>query len=120
MEVFGRHSVSYILKATNANSITHVVWDRAVTPAFIEELENAYEVVTVVPSAMVCAIGTNIAFPGVLARATQALADQRINVNAVSQSLRQTNIQFVIGRDDYKRAVAALNDALCLHPPTAA
>jgi aspartate kinase len=120
MEIFGRHSVSYILKATNANSITQVVWDKAVTPAFIEELENAYETVTVVPSAMVCAIGTNIAFPGVLARATQALADHRINVNAVSQSLRQTSIQFVIGRDDYKRAVAALNDALCLHPPTVA
>ena len=120
MEVFARHSVSYILKATNANSITHVVWDKAVTPGFIEELENAYETVTVMPSAMVCAIGTNIAFPGVLARATQALAEHRINVNAVSQSLRQTNIQFVIGRDDYKRAVAALNEALCLHPPTAA
>jgi aspartate kinase len=119
MEVFARHGVSYILKATNANSITHVVWDRSVTAPFLEELENAYEMVTVAPSAMVCAIGTNIAFPGVLARATQALADQRINVNAVSQSLRQTNIQFVIGRDDYRRAVAALNEALCLHPPVA-
>jgi aspartate kinase len=41
-------------------------------------------------------------------------------VNAVSQSLRQTSIQFVIGRDDYRRAVAALNEALCLHPPVAA
>ncbi len=120
MEIFARHGVSYILKATNANSITHVVWDKVVTPAFVEELENAYETVTVVPSAIVCAIGTNIAFPGVLARATQALASQRINVNAVSQSLRQTNIQFVIGRDDYKRAVAALNAALCLNPPTSA
>jgi aspartate kinase len=119
MEVFARHGVSYILKATNANSITHVVWDRSVTAPFVEELENAYETVTVAPSAMVCAIGTNIAFPGVLARATQALAEKRINVNAVSQSLRQTNIQFVIGRDDYKRAVAALNEALCLNPPAA-
>ncbi|HET8722648.1 MAG TPA: aspartate kinase, partial [Anaeromyxobacteraceae bacterium] len=80
MEIFARHGVSYILKATNANSITHVVWDKVVTPAFVEELENAYETVTVVPSAIVCAIGTNIAFPGVLARATQALASQRINV----------------------------------------
>ena len=41
-------------------------------------------------------------------------------MNAVSQSLRQTNIQFVIGWDDYKRAVAALNEALGLDPPTAA
>ena len=31
MEVFARHGVSYILKATNANSITQVVWDKSVT-----------------------------------------------------------------------------------------
>jgi aspartate kinase len=119
MELFRKHGVSYILKATNANSITHVLWDRSITPAFLEEMENAYEVVTVVPSAIVCAIGTNIAFPGVLARAAQALAQNRINVNAVSQSLRQTSMQFVIGRDDYRRAVTALNEALCLNPPAA-
>src|SRR5512136_2226707 len=118
LEVFKRHGISYILKATNANSITHVVWDKSMTPAFMEELENAYELVTAAPSAIVCAIGTNIAFPGVLARATQALADQKINVNAVSQSLRQTSMQFVIQREDYKKAVAALNDKLCLHPPS--
>ncbi|MFL5264298.1 MAG: aspartate kinase [Anaeromyxobacteraceae bacterium] len=119
MEIFRKHGVSYILKATNANSITHVVWDKSITSAFIEELANRYEVVTATPSAIVCVIGTNIAFPGVLARAAQALADTKINVNAVSQSLRQTSMQFVIDRDAYKRAVIALNAALCLNPPTA-
>ncbi|BDG06665.1 aspartate kinase [Anaeromyxobacter oryzae] len=114
MEIFKRHGVSYILKATNANSITHVVWEKSVSSAFLEELENEYEIVTAVPSAIVCVIGTNIAFPGVLARAAQALADSKINVNAFSQSLRQTNMQFVINRDDYKKAVIALNQALCL------
>ncbi len=119
MELFRRHGISYILKATNANSITHVVWDKSITSAFIEELENAYEIVTVAPSAIVCVIGSNIAFPGVLARATQALAQQKININAVSQSLRQTNMQFVINREDYKKAVIALNQSLCLNPPVA-
>ena len=119
MEIFRRHGISYILKATNANSITHVVWDKSITSAFIEELENAYEVVTAVPSAIVCVIGSNIAFPGVLARATQALAQNKININAVSQSLRQTNMQFVINREDYKKAVIALNQSLCLNPPVA-
>ncbi len=117
MELFKKHNVSYILKATNANSITHVVWDKSVKESFIEELENSYEVVTAAPSAIVCVIGTNIAFPGVLARAAQALANNDINVNAVSQSLRQTSMQFVIGRDDYKKAIVALNEALCLNPP---
>ena len=87
-----------------------------VRPGFIEELENRYENVTVRPCAVVCVIGSNIAIPGVLARAAQVLADNQINVNAVSQSLRQTNMQFVISRDDYRRAVIALNQALCLNP----
>ncbi len=120
MEVFKRHGVSYILKATNANSITHVIWDKSLTPAFIEELENSYEVVTALPSAIVCVIGTNIAFPGVLARAAKALADNGINVNAFSQSLRQTNMQFVIDRGEYKKAVIALNQALVLESPVRA
>lgn len=117
MEVFRRHEVSYILKATNANSITHVVWEREVTESFLAELRAHYSVVTAVEAAMVCVIGSNIAFPGVLARATAALADNGININAVSQSLRQTNMQFVIERADYQRAIVALNDALCLNPP---
>jgi len=118
METFAKHGVSYILKATNANSITHVVWEKSLSAAFLEELENEYEVVTVQPSAIVCVIGTNIAFPGVLARAAQVLAENKVNVNAVSQSLRQTSMQFVIARDDYRKAVQALNAALCLNPPT--
>lgn len=117
MEIFRKHGVSYILKATNANSITHVVWEREVTDSFVGELRAAYSVITAVQAAMVCVIGSNIAYPGVLARATEALANNGININAVSQSLRQTNMQFVIERADYARAVVALNDALCLNPP---
>jgi aspartate kinase len=114
MEIFKRHGISYILKATNANSITHVVWDKSVSTSFVEELENAYEVVTVQPAAMVCVIGSNMAIPGVIARATQVLADTGVNVNCVSQSFRQVNMQFVIDRDAYKTAIIALNRALCL------
>ena len=114
MQIFRKHGISYILKATNANSISHVVWAREVTSAFVEELENAYEVVTTAPMAMVCAIGSNMAIPGVLARAAQVLAENGVNVNCVSQSYRQVNMQFVIDRPDYKKAVVALNKALCL------
>ncbi len=120
MEVFRKHGISYILKATNANSISHVVWEREITSAFVEELENAYEVVTTVPMAMVCAIGSNMAIPGVLARAAQVLADNHINVNCVSQSYRQVNMQFVIDRASYEKAVVALNKALCLDGKRAA
>ncbi len=114
MQILKKHGISYILKATNANSITHVVWEREVTSAFVEELENAYELVTTAPMAMVCVIGSNMAIPGVLARAAQVLAESGVNVNCVSQSYRQVNMQFVIDRADYRKAVVALNQALCL------
>ena len=116
MEIFCRHDISYILKATNANSIAHVLWENSVTPALIAELEARYQVVTVKNSAIVCAIGSNISIPGVLARAAQALADAQINVNCVSQTLRQVNMQFIIERSDYKKAIIALNHSLCVTP----
>lgn len=113
MRVFHDHNISYILKATNANSITHVIWDNEKSKALIEELKQKYEKVNVQPVALVCAIGSNITQPGILAKAAKALADNGINIACVSQSLRQVNIQFVIDRNKYKKAVIALNDALC-------
>ena len=118
MNVFCKHDVSYILKATNANSIAHLVWDNQVTPELVAELQEAYQVVTIKPSAIVCTIGSNIGIPGVLAKAAQALADAQVNVNCVSQTLRQVNMQFVIEREDYKTAIKALNMALCVNSGT--
>ncbi len=113
MKVIQRHGLSYILKATNANSITMVFWEKDVTPALLMELKGLYHEVLHKELALVCALGTNIARPGSLAKASTALHENGINVNAVSQSLRQVNMQFVIGRDDYKKAIVALNRALC-------
>jgi aspartate kinase len=115
LELLKKHGVSYILKATNANSITHVIPDKAAKQPLIEDLKARYAQVTTMPAAVVCVIGTNIAIPGVLARATAVLAENKINVICVSQSYRQINMQFVIDRTDYKKAVSALNDALCLN-----
>jgi len=118
MTVFTQHDISYILKATNANSIAHLVWDNQITPELVAELEERYQIVTIKPSAIVCAIGSNIGIPGVLAKAAHALADAGVNVNCVSQTLRQVNMQFVIEREDYKTAIKALNLALCVNSGT--
>jgi aspartate kinase len=115
LEIFKKHGVSYILKSTNANSITHVIPDKAAKTSLIEELKSRYELVSTMPAAVVCVIGTNISIPGVLARATNVLAENKINVICVSQAYRQINMQFVIDRPDYKKAVSALNQALCLN-----
>ena len=114
MQIFERYNVSYILKSTNANSITQVIWEDEKNSSLLNDLNSKYEEIVVKPVALICVLGTNIAKPGTLAKATQALADNQINVEAVSQSLRQVNMQFIIQREDYKKAIIALNETLCV------
>ncbi len=113
MQAFEQCDVSYILKATNANSITQVIWEEDLNDRLIGELKEKYYEVTVKPVALVCVLGTNIAQPGIVAKATHALSVNHINVEAISQSMKQVNMQFVISREDYRKAIVALNDALC-------
>jgi len=114
MKIFEQHNVSYILKSTNANCITTVVWESPVLEALVDELCCNFEEVRVEQVAMACCMGSNIAIPGMLGRAANALHERGINIEAFSQSLRQVNMQFVIKRDQYKEAIIALNEALCL------
>lgn len=114
MQMFAKHNVSYILKSTNANSITMIVWDNYKSRELIADLEKNFYQVVVVRVAMVCVMGTNIAMPGFLYRAAKALFDKGINVESFGQSLRQVNMQFVIKREHYEDAVRALNDMLCI------
>lgn len=114
MTVIERHELSYILKSTNANSITMVFWEKDVSESLLMELKGLYHVVTHREAALVCALGTNIARPGSLAKAATALWKNGINVEAVSQSLMQVNMQFVIKREDYSKAIVALNQVLCV------
>lgn len=114
MKLIERYRISYILKATNANSITMVIWERDRSDELINELKQNYHEITDRKVALVCALGTNIARPGALAKAASALSDAGINIESVSQSLKQVNMQFVIPREEYKKAIIAMNNALCL------
>jgi len=115
MEIMKKYHVSYILKSTNANSITMVVNDKPYVHKMLDELrKNVYEL-TVKPVAIVCAMGTNIARPGFLYQGAKALYEKNINIECFGQSLKQVNMQFVIARESYAEAVIALNDALCIH-----
>lgn len=113
MTHFAQFGVSYILKSTNANSITMVVWENTRSKELIAHLNNHFYQINAVPAAIICAMGTNIAMPGFLYRAAKALFERNINVQSLAQSLRQVNMQFVISRDSYNDAVIALNEALC-------
>lgn len=114
MQDFAKYGVSYILKSTNANSITMVIWDNYKSRELVAYIESIYYQVVVERVAIICAMGTNIAMPGFLYKAAKALFDKNINIESFGQSLRQVNMQFVIKREHYNEAVIALNDALCL------
>lgn len=113
MNYFVKYGVSYILKSTNANSITMVVWDNEKSKELISVIRDIFYQVSVEPMAIVCVMGTNIALPGFLYKASKALYDRNINIESFAQSLMQVNMQFVIKREHYEEAVKALNDALC-------
>lgn len=114
MMIFGKHSVSYISKMTNANTIDLIILEKDCSPHFLAELRDNFEKVSANTVGIVCAIGSNIAQPGIMARAAQALADDKINILAVSQTSRQTNMQFIVNRDQFAAAQRALHAALCM------
>lgn len=114
MQVLAKHQVSYISKATNANTIAMIVADRDCSPELLGDLGDRFESVSNRPVAIVCAIGSNIGQPGILARAAQSLAADDINILAVSQTPRQTNMQFIVERVQFAKAQRALHQALCM------
>jgi aspartate kinase len=113
MQVLQKHNVSYINKATNANTIDVIINEKDCSEALIQDLQAKFEVITTQDVAIVCAIGSNIAKPGILAKATRALADSAINILTVSQTSRQTNMQFTMLRQHFVQAQRALHGALC-------
>jgi aspartate kinase len=112
MQVFFDFDVSYIFKATSANSISLLIWQKDLNSALLEALNAKYEKVTVEDAALVCLIGSNIDEPGLLARAAGALAEAGINIRSAGFALRKVNIQFIVGREEYQAAIIALNQAL--------
>lgn len=113
MQLLLKHNVSYINKATNANTIDVIVYEKDCTAALIKEMNERFESVATYNVAIVCAIGSNIAKPGILAKATRALAGAGINILTVSQTSRQTNMQFTMDREHFVQAQRALHHALC-------
>ncbi|MBC7922352.1 MAG: aspartate kinase [Ferruginibacter sp.] len=112
MRVFHKYGISYIFKATSANSISVVVWEKNFNQKLIRELEEEFQKITVERVAIVCIIGSNIDQPGVLAKAATALAQQGINLKSAGFSLRKVNIQFVVARQDFREAIIALNQTM--------
>ncbi len=112
MQLFFNFNVSYSFKATSANSISMVIWEKDFNKNLIIALQEKFEKVTVENAAMVCLIGSNMDQPGLLAKSAAALADNNINIKSAGFALGKVNIQFLIAREDFKTAIIALNNAV--------
>ncbi|OGV48731.1 MAG: aspartate kinase [Lentisphaerae bacterium GWF2_52_8] len=111
-ESLAHFSINYIAKNTNANTITHYIPERSKnTQACIERIKQKFPSASVETRkvGIVSVIGSNMKIPGFLSRAADALAEAKINVLALDQCMRQVNMQFVIERDEFKKAIISLH-----------
>ncbi len=112
MQLFLKHNISYTFKATSANSISIVIWERDFKNQLVDDLEKEFEKITVEKAAMVCLLGSNMDQPGLLAKSAGALTEIGINIKAAGFALRKVNIQFLVSREEYKEAIKALNKVM--------
>ena len=115
VKVLVNAGISYIAKNTNANTISHYIEEKEKNiDKAIQEIKSTFPKADVSAHklAIVSVLGTNMGFPGFMARASSALAEAGINILAVDQCLRQVNMQFVIKRDKFKEAQFALHKKL--------
>jgi len=117
LDTLKRFKVRSIGKDLNANSITHYVdcplrVARRISERLGELFPNA--VIESRKVAFVCAVGTDLDMPGILARCASALGNAQVPILSVSQPLRGVDARFVVQEDTYTEAVKALHDSLIL------
>ncbi len=115
LSVLRRFKAEIVAKDVNANTITHYLATNLKT---IKRIRNALQ--EIYPDAeldqrkasIVSAIGSDMRVAGMLSKAVSALAAKNINVLAMHQSMRQVDMQFVVGEEDYELAVKSLHACL--------
>ncbi|MFP3976632.1 MULTISPECIES: aspartate kinase [Marinobacter] len=115
LDILSRFKVRFMAKDTNANTITHYVGStlkhvKRVVSALKDEFPNGE--ISTRKVAVVSAIGSDIKIPDILVRSVKALAEEKINVLAMHQCMRQVDLQFVVDEDNYEKAIIALHGAL--------
>ncbi|OHD06757.1 aspartate kinase [Sphingopyxis sp. RIFCSPHIGHO2_12_FULL_65_19] len=115
LDALTRHRVWIVSKSSNANTITHYLSASAeVVKNVIADLQKAYPeaAISAQPVAMVSAIGSDIARPGMVPDALRALDDAGIGMIALQHQIRNVDVQFIIESGDFDAAVRVLHKAL--------
>lgn len=120
LDTLTRHGAWIVSKSSNANTITHYLsgTDAAQMAAIVTDLEAIWPAaaVTMQPVAMVSVIGSDLSEPGLVPRALLALGDAGVGMIAMQHQIRNVDVQFIVARDDFERAVRTLHDALVEEP----
>ncbi|TGD73028.1 aspartate kinase [Mangrovimicrobium sediminis] len=104
-----------IAKDINANTITHYLGGNLKTIKRIRQaLQDTFPDAEIDQKkvSIVSAIGSDLQVTGILAKAVSGLASYDIGVQAMHQSMRQVDMQFVIEDGDFEAAVKALHECL--------
>ncbi len=112
MALIRRYRAHIIAKDMNANTITHYLSGNLKTiKRIISELEKRYPDAEIRQTkvSIVSAIGSDLRVTGLLSKAVAALSADNIGVQAVHQSMRQVDIQFVVQESDFEKAIKALH-----------
>lgn len=115
LAVIGRFRAQIVAKDINANTITHYLSCNLKTIKRIRrELEALFPEAEIDQKqvAIVSAIGSDLRVNGILSKTVAALADSNIGIQAMHQSMRQVDMQFVIEESDYESAIKCLHKAL--------
>jgi len=115
LDALTRHGAWIVSKSSNANTITHYLsTDVATMQRVIADLQKRYPdaSVTAQPVAMVAAIGSDIARPGLVADALAALADAQIDIIAMQHQIRNVDVQFIVDVERFDETVRVLHAAL--------
>lgn len=115
LECVRAHRLKIVTKDSNANTLTYFVAGpldeiKKVTAKLEQKHSNAD--INIQKLAVVSAIGTDMNRPGLLKEAVTALAEQNIDILALHQTMRLSDILFMIHEKDYEEAIRALHAEL--------
>lgn len=115
LEFLAHHKAWIVSKSSNANTITHYLSTSAkLLRRIINDLEIKYPGATIAAHtvSMVSLIGSDISAPGFLAKAVAALGNAGIKLLGLQHQIRNVDIQFIIERDDFEKAIRVLHAAM--------
>lgn len=115
LKISKRLKCQVVSKDFNANTITlYIDGSLKKVSRVTNQLKDTFPSATITTSklCMVSAMGSNMRVQGLLAQATQSLAEKGINIEAMHQNTRQVEMQIFVGAENFSTSVKALHEKL--------